>query len=98
MLAPRGGLYHKAGKKVKDQRERMGMASGRLARFVETPIGGMVWRLAQLPWLRPLLRGLRHGTLDSLARLRPAHRRHDARQRAILAAFETATRQRGQRR
>jgi hypothetical protein len=72
------------------------MASGRLARFVETPVGRVVWRLAQLPLIRPLAQVLRHGIWDMLTRLRPAHRRHDARQHAILAAFEAATPRKGQ--
>jgi len=70
------------------------MAAGFLARIVETAPGRLLYRLATLPLVRPLARGLRRagtGLAEAAIRRRPAHRRHDARQRAILAAFEAET-------
>jgi hypothetical protein len=70
------------------------MAAGFLSRIVETAPGQVLYRLATLPLVRPLARGLRRGgtrLAEAAIRRRPAHRRHDARQRAILAAFEAET-------
>ena len=70
------------------------MATGFLARIVETAPGQVLYRLATLPLVRPLARGLRRGgtrLAEAAIRRRPAHRRHDARQHAILAAFEAET-------
>jgi len=67
------------------------MAGAGLDRVLATAPGRVLLWVAQRPLIRPVARGGRDlvvAIYRAIQRLRPANRRHDARQRQILTAFE----------